>query len=91
MSNRGKPRLATSAKDQCEALTVMTEWKRTRGIDQRCPYMAKFVINRKRLCLRHAFCEALAMAVSSGDAMLIPAPPRPPYQPVITIEKKKAR
>jgi hypothetical protein len=90
MSNRGKPRVANSEKDQCQALTVMTEWKRKHGIDQRRPYAAKFDMKGKRLCLRHAFCEALAIAVKSGDAKLIPAPPRLPYQPVLTIKKARS-
>lgn len=58
---KGKPAYAKVEKDQCEAVTTETHWKRARNIDLRCPFIVKVTIGDKRLCHRHAMCEALAL------------------------------
>lgn len=80
---KGQPRLAKQARDQCEAITLEASWKRERGIDLRCLFTARFAVEKKRLCLRHAYCEALALAIAKGSAKPIHMPiRRDPYQPV---------
>lgn len=85
---RGRPRSAESEAEQCVAITEMTEWKRKNHIGPRCPFVAKVLINSKRLCHRHAHIEALSICISNGSATLIPQQVKPsPYAPVKTSEK----
>ena len=66
MSNRGKPLRATNDDNRCQALTVMPEWKREHGKDERCPFMAKWSVDKNRLCSHHARMEAVALAIEKG-------------------------
>lgn len=87
----GKGRLlhATTEKDQCEAITQETDWKRLNGINLRCPFYAKLVISNKRLCARHGQLEALAVLIAQGKAQIIPRPePHVSWQAVKTVGKQ---
>lgn len=89
---RGHQARADNPKDQCEAITVMTEWKRRKGIDSRCPFFARLSIGGKRLCHKHAQIEALAILVGDEAAVLLPALERRlPYQKVSVVGTKAAR
>lgn len=76
MSNRGKPRLATKDDNQCEAATVMTEWKIAKKRPQRCPFMAKWVVQGKQFCMHHARMEAIAIGIEKGfiTRVIVPHP-----------------
>jgi hypothetical protein len=87
--SKGRPLLAKLEKDQCEAVTLETHWKRERKLDLRCPFVARLSVGKKRLCHKHAQCEALALLIADGRAKILPAPQaRQPYQPVSVIEAK---
>ena len=90
MSSRGKPLLADSESNRCEALTVMTEWKVKNHKEQQCPFAIKLSVGTKRLCYRHALLESLAISINNGTAHILPQPPRPKYGPVATIKNKRA-
>jgi hypothetical protein len=75
MSNRGKPMLSKTSDDRCEALTIMTEWKRQHKREERCPFMAKWIVGEHQFCLHHARCEAVAIGVEKGYIKRIAVPP----------------
>jgi hypothetical protein len=75
MSNRGTPRLAQHDDERCQALTVMTEWKKAHNVEQRCPFAVKYLVEEKRLCFRHTTMECLAIAIERGDAQRVLYPP----------------
>jgi hypothetical protein len=75
MSKRGKPLLATTIDNRCEAATVMTEWKKARKREERCPFMAKWAVQGHQFCMHHARIEAVAICVEKGYAKRIYAPP----------------
>jgi len=88
MGRRGKPLVADEDKDRCEALTVMTEWKKANHKEQQCPFVVKLSIGKKRLCYRHAILESLAILLIEGRAQILPSPPRPKYSQVPTIKDR---
>lgn len=67
MSNRGKPRIATAPNNRCEALAIMTDWKRRNKIEERCPFMATWTVGKNQFCMHHARCQAVAIACERGD------------------------
>lgn len=69
--------MAQKDEDRCEALTVMTEWKRLHKVDQRCPFIAKWRVQEKQLCYKHAMMESLAVCAENGFASRI-------FRPVIS-------
>ena len=88
MGHRGKPLVADSDDNRCQAITILTPWKKERKVaDLRCPFMVKLAVGKKKLCYRHALLESLAILVSDGTAKILPQPPRPKYAPVQTIKE----
>lgn len=87
-SKRGLPLAADRPENQCEAVTIMTRWKRERKIGPRCPFYAKFRVNGKQLCLKHSHLEALFLLLRDGKAkrLPLPPPPRSPYHEVPTVK-----
>jgi len=87
--SRGHPTRAERAEDQCEAVTVETPWKKRQQSELRCPYVAKVMVEHKRLCNRHASMEALAICLSTEKAQLITTikTVRLPYQRVEVIKR----
>lgn len=75
MSNRGKPLRATNDDNRCQALTVMTGWKREHNKEERCPFMAKWSVGKNQLCSHHARMEAVALAVEKGYMTRLIIPP----------------
>ena len=75
MSNLEKPLLSTIDKDRREALTVMTEWKKAHKKEERCPFMAKWLVDGRAFCMHHARQEAVAIALEKGYAKRIVRPP----------------
>ena len=78
MSNRGKPLRATNNDHRCQALTVMTEWKREHNKEERCPFMARWYVGKNQLCSHHARMEAVALAVEKGYMTRLIIPPATP-------------
>jgi hypothetical protein len=74
MSERGRPSRATSNDDRCEALAIMTRWKRSKGIEERCPFMAKWVVQGHEFCMHHARVQAVAICVEKGFMKRLAAP-----------------
>ncbi len=66
MSRRGRALQATSNDDRCEALTVMTDWKVRNKREQRCPFMAKYLVQGHQFCMHHARVEAVAICAEKG-------------------------
>ena len=87
--SRGRAMHAINDKDRCEAITILTEWKRANKVEPQCPFFAKLIIDEKRLCSRHAMLEAIAVLLTQGNAQIIPRPEtRIPWQAVRTMERK---
>ena len=74
MSNRGKPSIATSNDDRCEALSIMTAWKRSKKVEERCPFMARYAMQGRQFCMHHARVEAMAICYEKGFLKRIVAP-----------------
>ena len=74
---RGRPILANKDSDRCEALTVMTEWKKRNKREQRCPFRATYTVQSKTLCRHHAVVEAMAICVERGDVKRVPVMRQP--------------
>jgi hypothetical protein len=74
MSNRGKPAKATSDDNRCEALAIMTEWKRSNKREERCPFMAKWAVQGHQFCMHHARVQAVAICVEKGLMRRLAAP-----------------
>lgn len=72
---RGKPRLSTSDGDRCIALTVMTPWKVAKKREERCPFMARYMVDGKQLCAHHMRMEAVAICMERGSIKRIALPP----------------
>jgi hypothetical protein len=74
MSKRGKASLATEDNNRCEALTVMTEWKKAHNKEERCPFMARWTVQGHQFCMHHMRVEAVAIGVEKGliKRMFIP-------------------
>lgn len=87
MSDRGKRRVANNDRERCVALTVMTSWKKSRGLEQRCSFAATYVVEKKRLCRHHAVQEAMAIGMEKGWVKRREMP-RLSYGRVITKETK---
>lgn len=85
---KGQPLVAKDKEHQCQAVTAETRWKREKKRDLRCPFYARFQIGKKRLCLRHAHLEALALMLKDKKAIRLPIPPplRSPYSPVQVVD-----
>ena len=83
--SKGKRRIADSDSERCEAMTVMTEWKRRKQIEQRCPFLARWVVQGKLLCRHHAVNEAIAIGMERGDVKRI-SPPTPVGARVVTFK-----
>ncbi len=75
MSNRGRPKLATADDNRCEAATIMTEWKRMKRREERCPFMAKWSIKGHQFCMHHARIEAVAIGIEQGFIKRMHIPP----------------
>jgi hypothetical protein len=86
--SRGTPLHAKNTKDQCEAVTFETHWKRDRKVDLRCPFIARITIGKKRLCHKHAQLEALAILVDKDTAQIIPQPERRLMYEQVSVVKK---
>ena len=69
---RGRPLISDSDLERCEALTVMTEWKKLNKREQRCPFMSKYLVDGKEFCRHHAVMEAMAIAIERGTVKRIP-------------------
>ena len=83
MSKRGQPLHAKTEGDQCQAITFETNWKRDKNIDLRCPFIAKVLIDGRRLCNKHAQTDALAILMERHEAEVILRPvARPLYSRV---------
>lgn len=82
---------ATSNDDRCEALTVMTDWKRANKCEQRCPFMAKYLVQGHQFCMHHARVEAVAICAEKGFIKRLsrPVPLFGARAVVIQKEKKK--
>lgn len=76
MSNRGRPKLATADDDRCEAATVMTEWKKSKKLEERCPFMAKWSVGSHQFCMHHTRMQAVALGVEKGfiKRLVLPQP-----------------
>jgi uncharacterized protein (DUF2126 family) len=85
---RGRPAEAENSADQCEALTVMTEWKKEQKIEPRCPFVAKVRIDGISLCNKQAAIESLAVLIESGKAQVIARPIRIRYGHVSLFAQK---
>ena len=90
MSNRGKPMLSKLDSDRCEALTVMTEWKQRNKREERCPFMAKYVLQGHQFCMHHTRVEAIAICVEKGLLTRLMAPP-PTFGGRTRIAKKEGK
>jgi len=89
VSKRGQPLHAETDGDRCEATTLATEWKRSKNIDLRCPFIAKVLIDCRRLCNKHAQTDALAILIDRHDAEIILRPvTRPLYARVCSYTAK---
>jgi hypothetical protein len=75
VSTRGRPKLSESDDDRCEALTVMTRWKRENKKDGRCPFVAKWIVEGHQFCTHHARCEAVAIGIEKKFITRILNPP----------------
>jgi hypothetical protein len=82
---KGRPRIANNDAERCQALTVMTEWKRRSGREQRCGFEAKYSVEDKRLCRHHAVQEVFAIGLEKGLIKRIVVP-RTPGQRVTIAE-----
>lgn len=71
---RGRPLVANSDAERCEALTVMTEWKIRNKREQRCPFVSKFFISGHAFCRHHAVMEAMAITMEKGIMTKIQRP-----------------
>lgn len=87
---KGRPTIAQSDKERCEALTVMTWWKSKNKKEQRCPFSARYLVQGKLLCRHHAVNEAVAICTERGDLKQI-SPPSPPGARVPTIHGNHAK
>ena len=74
MSKRGKPAIATSNANRCEALTPMTDYKRFNKMEERCPFMARYSVQGKQFCMHHARVEAMAVCYEKGLLSRLVAP-----------------
>ena len=85
---KGKPARALNPSSQCEAVTFETNWKREGKTDLRCPFIARLIVGRKRLCNKHGAMEATAICLEKKIALIISLPPaRIPYQAVQVVKK----
>lgn len=89
MSNRGKPLVADSDADRCEALTIMSAWKVRRKIEQRCPFKARYVVQGHQFCMHHMRVEAVAICMERKDIHRLLLPPRVAGQRVQVVKKGK--
>ena len=74
MSNRGKRMLEDKDANRCQALTVMTEWKKAHHKEERCPFMARWDIHGKLFCRHHAVSEMFAIGLERGDIIRTTTP-----------------
>jgi len=89
MSTRGHELPAETDGDRCEATTFETSWKRDNKVDLRCPFIAKVLIDGKRLCNKHAQTDALAILIDRHEAEIILRPAaRPLYSRVCSYKEK---
>lgn len=86
---RGKALLSTSDHDRCIALTVMTSWKVAQKREERCPFMAKWVVDGKQFCAHHMRCESVAICIEGGRVKRLAAPPPITGQRVRVIKGKR--
>ena len=89
MSRRGRPTVADRDVDRCEALTVMTEWKKAHKKEQRCPFTARWLVQSSKFCRHHAVCESFAIGMERGDIKRLSTPPPVTGHRVPTIYKAK--
>ena len=89
MSNRGKPLVADSDTDRCEALTVMTQWKIAHKREQRCPFKARYVVRGKQFCTHHMRVEAVAIFMEQFDITWLPIVRQQVGQHVLTVSQKR--
>ena len=89
MSNRGKPLVADSDSDRCEALTVMTPWKIAHQREQRCPFKARYIVQGHHFCSPHARMEAVAICMEQDDMKRLPSQPRQDGQRVLLTASRK--
>jgi hypothetical protein len=82
---RGRPLVADVDSERCQALTVMTEWKKANKREERCPFVSRYSVQGKEFCRHHAVMEAMAICVERGDVSRIPRPPRSPGMRVPTV------
>lgn len=75
MSNRGKPTVAKNDGERCQAATVMTLWKVAHKKEERCPFMARWQVEKKLLCRHHAVCESFAIGMEQGYIKRLVRPP----------------
>ena len=88
MSRRGKPLIADSDADRCEALTVMTEWKVRNKKEQRCPFKARYVVQGHQFCSHHTRVEAVAICMERKDIRRLILPPSQSGQRVRTYQAR---
>ena len=88
---RGRPTIAQSDVDRCEALTVMTWWKIKNKKEQRCPFTARWLVQGHRFCRHHAVVESFAISMERGDIKrLAPVPPVVGHR-VMTVNPRKPK
>ena len=69
---RGRPLFAENECERCQALTVMTTWKKLNKREPRCPFVARYSIGKKHFCRHHTVMEAMAMMIERGQVRRIP-------------------
>ena len=88
MSRRGRPTVAVSDADRCEAMTVMTPWKIRNKKEQRCPFTARWLVQDHQFCRHHAVVESFTIGMERGDIKRLFSQPVPGTR-VLTIHRKK--
>lgn len=80
------PRHPSISAQRCQAAIARHAWNV--AMDGRCGNKVHILVNKKRLCAKHAALETLHIALANKSARRVYFPPLPPQYGGVTIAEK---